>query len=148
MMYGCWQQSLTLYAQLLFAPAVNPQVEHGKQKKEGICLEEGVWAWHKVKAYVLCWSRLHLWLYTNNTDWESICHWTFHGDNACSSKCPHSAAVPQKSREEEVFHWSRSSGSHIQISLLPKRPGDTLLIATIFQGQELKALCGTFNGLL
>ena len=46
------------------------------------------------------------------------------------------------------FHRSRSSGSRIQIPLCPKRPGDSLLIATIFQGQELKALCGTFNDLL
>lgn len=48
----------------------------------------------------------------------------------------------------EGFCETRVSGFHIQISLLPKRPGDTLLIATIFQGQELKALCGTFNDLL
>lgn len=35
------------------------------------------------------------------------------------------------------FYDARGSGSNIQISRLPKRPGDTLLIAAIFQGQEL-----------
>jgi len=50
MMYGHWQQSLTLYAQLLFAPAVNPEVQRSKQKERG-CVW-GVWAWHKVKAIV------------------------------------------------------------------------------------------------
>ncbi len=53
-----------------------------------------------------------------------------------------------KIKRGEGFCESRTSGSHVQISLLPKRPGDTLLIAAIFQGQELKALCGTFNDLL
>lgn len=46
MMYGHWQQSLTLYAQLLFAPAVNSHI-HSWCWWEG-----GTSAWHKVKAVV------------------------------------------------------------------------------------------------
>lgn len=49
MMDGNWQQSLTLYAQLLFAPAVNPQVQCRKQKSECVW---GAWVWHKVKDVV------------------------------------------------------------------------------------------------
>lgn len=98
MMYGSWQQSLMLYAQLLFAPAVNPQVEHGKQKRAGSVWEQGL-SMTQGQSY----SGLHLWLYINNMDWESIRHWAFHGDNACRSKCPHLAAVAQKSAEEMFF---------------------------------------------
>lgn len=142
MIYGYWQQSLTLYAQLLFAPAVNPRVEHNKQKKRGICLGVDS-AWHKVKAVVdfIC-SFIQIAQIENPFVTE------YFTDNVCRNKCRHPAAVAWISREEKLFiPPSRSSGSHIQISLLPKRPSDTLLIAAIFQGQDLKALCGTFNDL-
>lgn len=58
-----------------------------------------------------------------------------------------SSSSGRETRKGDDFPETRSSGSHILISFLPKRPGDTLLIATILQGQELKALCGTFNDL-
>lgn len=104
MMYGYWQQSLTLCAQLLFAPAVNPQVERGKQNSREHVMNRGrggAGGLSVTQGQSYC--GLHLWLYTNNTDWESICHWIFHTDNVCSSKCPHPAAVAQKAREEKAF---------------------------------------------
>lgn len=100
-MYGYWQQSLTLYAQLLFAPAVNPQIEHGKQKSRESVWKRGVWGLRMTQGQNYC--GLHLWLYTNNTDWESICHWILRGDNVCGNKCPRPATEAQKSREEKAF---------------------------------------------
>lgn len=69
---------------------------------------------------------------------------------AAGNKCPHpAAAVAQKLRAAYKL------SAHPEVQALtfrapspPKRPGDTLLIAAIFQGQEPKALCGTFNDLL
>lgn len=102
-MYGYWQQSLTLYAQLLFAPAVNPQVECGKQKSRESVGERvgGGVGLSMTQGQSYC--GLHLWLYTNNKDWESICHWILHRDNVCGSKCPHRAAVAQNSKRGEGF---------------------------------------------
>lgn len=45
-----------------------------------------------------CEPRLSL--YTNNIDWESICHWTFHGYNVWSGKS-HLSELPQKSRVQK-----------------------------------------------
>lgn len=52
MMYGYWQQSLALYAQLLFAPAVNSPAVYGKQQRRESAWKKGGRKWHKVKAFV------------------------------------------------------------------------------------------------
>lgn len=119
MMNGYWQQSLTLYAQLLFGPAVNPQVEHSKQNRLGMSRQERRWEGGLCVTQGQSYCGLHLWLYTNNMDWESICHWIFHADNVCGNKCPHLAVVAQKLRAVQAFCSSWSSGSHIQSSPPP-----------------------------
>lgn len=137
-----------------FAPAVNPPVERCKQKKAGgFCVEkkkwlvgERVWEWHKVKAIVdfICGSiqitRIENPFVTER--FMEIMH-------AAAAADVHGRPQCRRNFKEggEGFPLIQNFRALALEPRLPERPGDTLLIVTIFQGQELKALWGALNDL-